>query len=507
MKYLYLVVLTISSLHSSKELYNTISPNSLFKQLAYYSLYPSTKEGEKALSISYSLINKDRHFILVPEHINPLMQLNINAIVSLFLKQSTHQILPKNEVQTLKFISNHLKHLNKKGHAITKFSQVNSLPEEEIDIARALFLYSEDDIAKIESYEALLDLMALHISGTFSKNASLEEKIQKINHFLFIEMHFTFPPHSLWPKHIDTYTFLSSVIDNREGVCLGVSVLYLSLAQRLGIPINIYTPPGHIFLSCPTLTKQINIETTFRGNHLPIKRYLSLECPSLEKRSNKETIGCYLMNLAATQWQHGHYQKAATLYEHALPFVTDDPKIYFFLGIQKLSLGDVNGGKLLFAKAQALKTLDPFLLSAIEDFMNNQVSVEGLQIIFEHVDEKRPSIIKKQQKLITILKRYPKFRQGWYHLAISYLQLNKIDEAYINLKKSHQFFPKNPTLLYYLTELSFQQHQIIDTFYYYSRLYKHMKENFVPQSIEYLDMRLRHYSPSNYAHMIHSATP
>lgn len=502
MKIIGLVLLAYCSLNSSTTLYNTISPDSLFKQLAYYSLYPKTSEGKKALLQSYQIINKHRHFILKPEHINPLMQLDINAIVSLFLKQSSHQILPKKDIQMLKFISNHLKHRTRKGYAITTFNQVRSLSEEEIDIARALFLYSENDLSKVESYEALLDLMALHISGTFNKNASLEEKIQKMNHFLFIEMNFTFPPHSLWPKNIDTYTFLSSVLDNREGVCLGVSVLYLSLAQRLGIPIDIYTPPGHIFLACPTPTKRINIETTFRGNHLPSKRYLSLECPTLEKRTKRETIGCYLMNLAATQWQYEHYDKAEALYEKAIPFVSDDPKVYFFLAIQKLGLKKEKEAIGLFKKSKSFKDLDLLLSSTIDDYLNNKVSFEGLKIMFEHVDDKRPTIVNKQNKLLKILEEYPQFRQGWYHLAVTYMQLNKLDQAYSHLQRCHQFFPTHPTFLYYLTEIALQQHRVIDAFCYYSMLYAQRSKLYIPPAIEALDMRLRLQNPVHYSNMI-----
>lgn len=102
------------------------------------------------------------------------------------------------------------------------------------------------DRVRIQSYEALIDLMALQILARLPKQASAEEKIIAINTFIFDEMGFRFPPHSLYAKDIDLYTFLPSVLDSRRGVCLGVSILYLCLAQRLELPLEMITPPGPV---------------------------------------------------------------------------------------------------------------------------------------------------------------------------------------------------------------------------------------------------------------------
>src|SRR5665647_1570782 len=104
--------------------------------------------------------------------------------------------------------------------------------------------------------------MALQILARLPPKASPQQKILKINELIFDEMRFRFPPHSLYAKDIDVYTFLPSVLDSHRGVCLGVSILYLCIAQRLDLNLEMITPPGHIYVRYRTTDQTINIETT-----------------------------------------------------------------------------------------------------------------------------------------------------------------------------------------------------------------------------------------------------
>src|SRR6202044_1243325 len=122
-------------------------------------------------------------------------------------------------------------------------------------------------------------------------NATPQQKIDAINSFIFEEMGFRFPPHSRYAKDIDIYTFLPSVLDSRRGVCLGVSILYLCLAQRLGLNLEMITPPGHIYIRYHEGENIINIETTCRGIHMDSEDYLGINTRCLQMRNIKEVIG------------------------------------------------------------------------------------------------------------------------------------------------------------------------------------------------------------------------
>src|SRR5262249_14956743 len=141
--------------------------------------------------------------------------------------------------------------------------------------ARALLLSQfENDIKKIHTFEAALDLMALQVLAKLTKEATAYDKIHALNQFIFFEMGFRFPPHSAYNGKIEHFTFLPHVLESRRGVCLGVSTLYLCIAERIGLSLEIITPPGHIYIRYKEGDKEKNIETTCRGVHIPTEEYL-----------------------------------------------------------------------------------------------------------------------------------------------------------------------------------------------------------------------------------------
>ena len=183
-----------------------------------------------------------------------LPKLDVHAIIALVTRESFDPPVRLNDQQLelITKISKRLANRNLKGSQVLTKEEVLKLPSEEIDISRGLLIFQFDDLkdpkGEIQQYEASIDLMALQIASRLSKKATPEEKIQEINRFIFQEMQFRFPPHSLYANDIDLYTFLPSVLDSRQGVCLGVSILYLSLAQRLNLELEIITPWPHL---CP----------------------------------------------------------------------------------------------------------------------------------------------------------------------------------------------------------------------------------------------------------------
>lgn len=240
--------------------------------------------------------------------------------------------------------------------SFTSREDVLKTPSEEIDLARALLLFQSDteDLEYIKQYETMLDLMALQILTHLSFNSSDLEKIRALNDFIFQQMQFRFPPHSLYAHDIDLYTFLPSVLDNRQGVCLGVSILYLCLAQRLDLNLDIITPPGHIYLSYSDKERAINIETTSRGIDLPSEDYLGINTRSLQKRTIKEVIGLAFINQASVFWQKDDYQQAINLYKKAQLFLPQDPLLKMFLAINYLLIGEKAQGKKILQEIRNL---------------------------------------------------------------------------------------------------------------------------------------------------------
>ena len=435
---------------------SSLDPLSVTEHLAFYELYPTTEEGQKSLTHAWHLLSGGK----ISKSVT-LPTVDIQGIISLVGRQnfSPPVQLTHEQLTALEDLSQHLPNRFLKGHQIWTRAQLLELEPHEVDLSRGLLIEQfEEDVEKIRQYEAGLDLMALQILARLPQDATPEDQICEMNRFVFQEMKFRFPPHSLYAKDIDLYTFLPSVMDSREGVCLGVSILYLSLAQRIGLPLEVITPPGHIYVRYRQGATVINIETTARGINLPTDAYLGIDTRLLTERDIKQVIALAFMNQASVFWGQNDYQKTVSLYEKARHYLQDDPLLNFFLGLNYLFIGKKKEGKAILQQFKGYTfdwQVSPETIA--DDYLHGQVDEEGIQAIFFHVDEKRESIIEKQNQLKKVLKKYPRFRAGLLQLAVTWLQLGRSQEAAEVLEKHHRIDPHSSIVEYYLSIIATQR--------------------------------------------------
>lgn len=456
-----LLALTLLAALPSKiqTLYNSLDPSSIGEHLAFYELYPNTPEGKAALREAWALLAPQKKGQELSLPFSEFHQV-IEGIVHLITKPAQKETvsLTEKELTTIEKLCGFLPNRTLKGNAAKKEEEVISLKPNEVDLARGLLLSQMGDDpekwVKLRSYEALLDLMALQILSKTSLGSPPEQKIRAINHFIFDEMGYRFPPHSAFAKDIDVYTFLPSVLDSRRGVCLGVSILYLSLAQRLNLPLEMITPPGHIYIRYRDQDKVINIETTARGIHVDSDDYLSVDTRSLQERNIKEVIGLAHFNQASVYWRSKDYKKALSSYEKALPYLKDDMLLKELMGYTLLCNDQLDQAlKLLEQVKDYVPDYAIYKETIAEDYLNGKVDAESIKLLFEEVDETRESILSKKNLLESAVRKYPEFRAGLAALATTWLQLHRASEALPYLEKAHALDPNDPTIEYYLAEL------------------------------------------------------
>ena len=138
---------------------------------------------------------------------------------------------------------------NKAGLYSRSIEQVLRLRENQVDLATAALIVSErwSDMVYGRRYLETLDDMSLEIRERL-RNAGLNatfRAIPVINEYLFDEMGFNSISEASDPNDL----FLHTVLDKKSGYCLSLSILYLSLAERLGLPFL----PGPSFGSKPPL--------------------------------------------------------------------------------------------------------------------------------------------------------------------------------------------------------------------------------------------------------------
>lgn len=440
-------------------LYRSLNPKSIPEHLAFYHLFSDTPEGKRALADAWQLLSgssKD------PVALNHLPKSAIDAIVSLTTKSEGVEttLLDEAELGVIQKLAQHLPNRRLKGYLARSEEDVLRLAADQVDLARGLFLSksqeSLNEEKKIASYEALIDLMALQILTGVKLSDPPEIKIRAINRFIFEEMKYRFPPHSTYAKDIDLYTYLPSVIDSRRGVCLGVSILYLCLSQRLDLPLEAITPPGHIYVRYHSDKKTINIETTARGIHIDTEEYLGIESKEFIPRTIKDVIGLAYFNEASVHWQSENYSKALKCYEKATLYLPEDLLLQELLGYTHLFLRNEEEGTFLLRRAFEGEKSDAQVVQkcVMEDFLNGDIDAEGIRIMHLYVDEKRESLLKKQLALSKVLEKWPRFKAGHFHLGVLELQLNCYKKALAAFQEYEKLEQHDPTAEYFLSQLS-----------------------------------------------------
>lgn len=484
-----------------RALYNSLPPKSIRQHLAFYELYPNTREGQQALAIAWGLLAGGP---AAPRDVTlPSVSKAVDGIIAI-VNQQPNQAPPPlsdNDIALIDKLAKNLANRKLKGYKAQSEAEVLPLATNEIDIARAVFLSqfaSESDaLSRLRCYEAALDLMALQIRAQLTNNPSPIEIINAINVFVFFEMGFRFPPHTLYAKDIDLYTFLPSVLDSRRGVCLGVSILYLALAQRLDLPLEIITPPGHIYVRFRQGDQTINIETTARGIHLDSDEYLNIDTLKLQQRQLKEVIGMTHFNQASVFLARKEYLKALAAYEKAGLYLPDDMQLKELMGYSLLLCGyNARGYDLLQTTAGHIPAEAIGSDSTCNDLLDGNGDVAGLEAILMHVDEDRSSILAKQAALQQTVQRCPHFRAAHFALAICWLQLHRYGEALQTFERYHELDPSDAKAEYYLAALYAER-------YNYPKAWQHLRHaealtaarNYSPKTLKELRRELSESCP------------
>jgi tetratricopeptide (TPR) repeat protein len=151
--------------------------------------------------------------------------------------------------------------------------------------------YSE---IKIDDYVECVDWYARMIKARIAEGDKPRIIINAINKFLFDELGFIYVQTG-YPEDL----YLNKVIDRRKGNCVGLSVLYLSIAERLSLPLSGVNVPDHIFVRYDDGEQKINIETGHEGMSLPDSFYVSNSLEQFDETSVE--LGCYLQNLSTKE--------------------------------------------------------------------------------------------------------------------------------------------------------------------------------------------------------------
>src|SRR5512141_3482262 len=153
----------------------------------------------------------------------------------------------------------------------------------------------------------LADRLRPEVSGV----ADGDRVVEAFRRILLVEERFTYDKSSADPGNYP----LESVLARRQGNCLGLSVLYLALADRLGIPFRGVYVPSHCFVRYEGNGVRVNVEFAEGGASWSDDRYrrevrISPARPYLQSLAPSEMLGVFLKTLGAGDSRQGRVADA-----------------------------------------------------------------------------------------------------------------------------------------------------------------------------------------------------
>ncbi len=219
-----------------------------------------------------------------------------------------------------------------------RFAQLMRQPEERIDLAEAALLIAGQEYPDlpIPHYLAQIDEHAQALSERLRGNRHPAHMLAELNRYLFEELGFMGDMNDYYnPKN----SFINEVLDRRLGVPISLSLIYLEIGRRIGLPLEGIAFPGHFLVRLEHGGDSIVIDPFMQGAELgreDLERRLDeLFSENAQARPALDTVlGCarkrdillrMLRNLKAVYYQSDQYEKALAICDMIFTVTTDEP--------------------------------------------------------------------------------------------------------------------------------------------------------------------------------------
>jgi tetratricopeptide (TPR) repeat protein len=353
-----------------------------------------------------------------------------------------------------------LANANKPGLYVRSLDEVLRLQDDEMDLATATLIASEywSDMVEGRRYLEQLDEMALEIQARLRRQRIRggHRAIPIINDYLFNELGFKAISHADDPNDL----FLHSVMDRRQGYCLSLSVLYLSVAERLGLKVYGVVVPGHFFVRYDAGRTRFNIETTSNGATPSDDHYItkfkigqsSRDTIYMKNLTKRQTLGCFFNNLGNVYNDIGDSDTAQLALERA---VAINPT---------LSESRANLGNIYLKKGRVEEAIRQYR-AAIELNPNDPKAHNNIGNAYLELDRLDFAAMSYRDALALD----PEFTDAHRNLALAFTRQGRYPQALAQVKQAIGITPRDTAIHNQLAELYCRMGQYDDAISAYSK--------------------------------------
>lgn len=139
--------------------------------------------------------------------------------------------------------------------------------EADLVLDRAALLIAAESYASldVQHYLAQLDEMAEQVRAHDEPEAAPVTRILRMNHVMFGELGFRGNTEDYFDAR---NSFLNEVLDRRKGIPITLSVVYLEIARRIGLPLVGVALPGHFIVKYQSEAEEILLDPFNEGRLL-----------------------------------------------------------------------------------------------------------------------------------------------------------------------------------------------------------------------------------------------
>jgi len=217
-----------------------------------------------------------------------------------------------------------------------RFAQLVSGSEEELDLAEAALLIAQEEHPDLDvaAYLRRLDELAASVRARLPQAPEPADIVHNLNVRLFREEGLTGNESEYYdPRN----SFLNEVLDRKRGIPITLSLVYLEVGRRLGLPLVGVGFPGHFlvkyrgadgdvvldpFAGGATLTRD-ELEQKLRGMYGDANPFLAQISQLLVPASKKEILVRMLRNLKGIYLQQNDFTRALAAIDRILLVAPD----------------------------------------------------------------------------------------------------------------------------------------------------------------------------------------
>lgn len=219
-----------------------------------------------------------------------------------------------------------------------RLANIATISEQELNLAEAALLIAMDEYPglDVDSYLRRLDELATGVQERLPAQAGLEDTLVTLNQFLFVEQGFSGDTENFDdPRN----SFLNEVLDRKLGIPITLSIIYMEVGRRIGLPLKGVSFPGHFLVKFSTQDGEVVLDP-FSGGclmskedleamleetygavdavHAPLERLLTAS-------GKKEILVRMLRNLKGAYLRRERYEKALSAVDQILLIQPDLP--------------------------------------------------------------------------------------------------------------------------------------------------------------------------------------